>query len=252
MKNIGLDKLNNLKEEFVTYKKFKDANIANDIGELLRKEAVYFEVESGTGFFDPTFMNNPMNNEIKIKLSPHSFIKANTVLENYYKGLLDKVQEDHYLFSFTNMELYELIQKPDEWGDLDFQLAQKILTERGEEVSKVELKDLKAKRIVDLSKPANSQTWLIFIGYCFTIIGGIALFAGLKFQYIWFPLASILGAIISLAKKTLPTGNVIYTFNINDRKHGSIILILGIFLCISVLLLLIFGFIKIPNQYNHL
>jgi hypothetical protein len=194
-------------------------------------------------------MNNPMHNDFRIKLAAEDFIKADKVLENYYQKLLDKVKEDHYLFSFTNRELLEIIQKPDEWGDLDFQLAQKILKDRGEEITQADLNNLKEIRIKVLSKPAKSQTELVVLGYAIFGIGFIALFWGLKFRAIWFPFATLMGAIISQTKKTLPSGELLYSFNASDRKHGSIIFVLGLSLCIVITVLLLLGYIEPEKKF---
>jgi hypothetical protein len=249
MDEVNIDLLTKL-EELVTYKKFKDADIANDIAEKLKLAGIYFEIQNENNFFDPTFANNPMNNDIRLKLSSQDFLKADTVLENYYQNLLYKVKEDHYLFSFTNIELFEIMQKPDEWGDLDYQLAQKILKDRGHEVSQTELETLKETRINVLSKPEKSQIALVFIGYALNIFGGLFLILNLKFRFIWFPIATILGAIISQTKKTLPTGEVVYSFNARDRKHGNVIVVMGILLSSIVLTLLLLGYIKLSDKID--
>jgi hypothetical protein len=244
---VNMDLIKSL-EELVTYKKFKDADIANDIAEKLKLGGVYFEIQNEDKFFDPTFANNPMHNDIRIKLSSQDFSKADKVLENYYQNLLDQVKESHYLFSFTNVELFEIMSKPDEWGDLDYQLAQKILKDRGKETPAATLEALKENRLNILSKPEQSQIGLVFGGYAINFIGCISLYLNLRFRFIWIPIAAIIGAIISQTKKTLPTGEVVFSFNEKDRKHGKVILILSIFFVLVILILLFLNRIQIITQ----
>lgn len=44
---------------------------------------------------------------------------------------IEVVDKDYYLFSFTEIELEDLIQKKNEWSKFDFLLAKKILNDRG-------------------------------------------------------------------------------------------------------------------------
>ncbi len=232
-------------DELISYKKFKDLDIANDISEKLKREGVYFEIENEKQYFDPTFANNPMQNDFRIKIEPSNFLKADKILENYYASLLDRIQEDYYLFSFTNKELFEIISKPDEWGDLDYQLAKKILLDRGEEITNEELQNLKDKRINVLSKPETSQTALVIFGYAVNVLGIISLFIKIEFRLIWLPIAIIMGAILSQTKTVLPNGEVIFSYNEKDRKHGKIIGLLCMVLILLILILLCFNKIEI-------
>jgi hypothetical protein len=235
-------------EELLTYKKFKDLEIANDISEKLKEGGIYFEIEKEKEFLDSGFSNNPLQTNFKIKIEPSDFLKADKVLENYYLNLLDKIPKDYYLFSFTNKELFEIISKQDEWGDLDYQLAQKILSDRGDAVSQDEVQALKSKRIKVLSKPEQPQTQLVLIGYAINSISCLSLFLNLKFRFIWIMGAGILGAIISQTKRTLPTGELAFTFNEKDRKHGKIITLLSIFFFFVILILLYLNRIQLTQN----
>jgi hypothetical protein len=206
-------------------------------------------VENENTFFTTAFINNPMLNDIRIMLSPDDFAKADKILGDYYENLLNSVSKDYYLFTFSNTELLEILRKQDEWGDLDYQLAQNILKDRGKEVSQAELKYLKENRIEALSSPPKSQIELVLLGYAIILFGGFAFFFGLKLWAFWFPLATIFGALLSKTKKTLPTGEIIYFFNLNDRKHGNIIFVLGLSLCIVLIVLLPFGYIYLENNF---
>lgn len=201
-------------EELLTFKRFKDPDIANDIAEKLKSAKIYFEIENDDKFFDATFANNPMAKETRIKLKPTDFIKAEEALEKYYQTQLINIDRRYYLFGFSNKELFEILEKPDEWGDLDYQLSKRILIERGENLQQTELDYLKEKRIKELSKPEKSSTRLILAGYVSAIFGGI--------------FGIIIGRILANTKTTLPNGKIIYTYTDSDRSHGNTISIIGI------------------------
>ncbi len=200
-------------EELLTFKRFKDPDIANDIAEKLKSSNVYYEIENDDKFFDATFANNPMAKETRIKLKASDFIKADEALETYYQTQLTNIDRSYYLFDFTNKELFEILEKPDEWGDLDYQLSKRILIERGENLQQTELNYLKERRIKELSKPEKSSRRLILAGYASAIFGGL--------------FGIIIGRILANTKTTLPNGKLIYTYTDSDRSHGNTISIIG-------------------------
>jgi hypothetical protein len=61
------------------------------------------------------------------------------------------------LFNFSDEELFDHLAKPDEWLAFDYQLAQKILDERGKQVDKEFLNSLKKAKIETLAKPENLE-----------------------------------------------------------------------------------------------
>jgi hypothetical protein len=64
-------------------------------------------------------------------LPPKDFAVAQRELEKYYRAQIAHAEDDYYLFEFSDAELNEILSKPDEWGDFDYQLAQQLLRERG-------------------------------------------------------------------------------------------------------------------------
>jgi hypothetical protein len=208
-------------EELLTFQRFKDEEVANDIAQKLKDASVFFEIENDEKFFDPTFAKNPMQNEIRIKLKSTDFSKANKVLDEYYKSQTENIDKDYYLFEFSDQELLDILAKPDEWGNLDYQLAQKILKDRGREIKIGDLEILKVKRISELKRPEKSQNWLILIGYISSFFGG---FFGI-----------IIGLILTTSKRTLPNGEIVYTYCDSDRKHGRVISGIGLVIFISAI-----------------
>ena len=136
---------------------------------------------------------------------------------------LDNVDKTHYLFEFTNDELFDILSKPDEWNALDYQLAKKILNDRGREVNDEIIESLKEQRIAELAKPDESNRVWIFFGYLSALLGGL--------------FGIIAGWHLFTYKKTLPDGQRVYEYSEKDRRHGRRIFYLGIIiLYISVVI----------------
>lgn len=207
-----------MNDAFLTFKVFANKEAAEDMGDILQQNEIGFLIEEDILAFDPSYAMNEFNKDYRLKIRQQDFEMANKVLGDYYKSQLDKVSEDYYLFGFTNDELREIVAKPDEWGDFDYQLSQKLLAERGKEINPEEKEALRENRIVQLSQPEIIKRSSIIFAYIIC--------------FFFFPVGVIIGRIWSRSKKTLPNGQRVYVYNINARKHGRRIFTMGIVLLI--------------------
>lgn len=200
--------------EFVTYEKFATIAELKEFVELLQANSIPYELEDDVQLFDASFANITHHRDYRIQLLPEDFDRVNDLRNKQAEIALNEIDPDYYLFQFTDEELIDLISKQDEWSPFDFQLAQKILKDRGREVSKQEINHLKDQRIQELAKPEKHDKGWIIIGYIFAFLGGL--------------IGIIIGYYIISSKKTLPTGEQVYTYSESDRKHGSYILLIAI------------------------
>jgi hypothetical protein len=217
--------------EFQTFLSFNDQAVADAVSQKLSESKIQFIVDKTKPVLDAGFVDSSLEQNIHIKLRPDDFNKAHQALEEYYQSHLDNAEEDYYLFSFSNDELKEIIRKPDEWGHYDFQLAKKLLKDRGDEIDQETEKQIKEERIKDLSKPEQASKLLLFFGYCFIPFGLI--------------IGYLIGRHLFYDKRTLPNGESVYTYRSTDRKHGDRIMMISgllfIVLVILAILLKIFG-----------
>jgi len=216
-----------MEEEFITFQKFNDQNAASQLGDFFKEKGLEYLLADNSLSFDPTFANNGFGKEFCIKLKKSDFEKGNTFLNEKAERETIEIDKDYYLLSFTDKELLELIAASDEWSAFDVSLAERLLKERGKEVTPEEIKKIKTNRIIELSKPEESQRVYIIIGYITAVLGGF--------------LGVFIGWHLLTFKKTLPNGNRIYAYSENDRKQGNRILIIGGFFLVIWLL---FRFLK--------
>lgn len=209
--------------EFVTYRKFSSAQEASELGDILRSNGIPFMVEDNSPENIPGYVNTELQSEFRVLLEKENFDKADALFAELNLEKINHVEADYYLFEFSNEELLEILVKRDEWSLFDFQLAQKILKDRGQEVNDVVLNGLRKVRLDDLAKPEEGQKPWIILGYIFAIGGGL--------------LGLFIGWYLSTHKKTLPNGERVYGFAPQDRKHGNRIFVIGLLFLIVWLIL---------------
>ncbi|MGZ4000000.1 MAG: hypothetical protein ACXVIY_05200, partial [Mucilaginibacter sp.] len=194
-----------MEPEFIAYKKFDDAALANALAEALNNHGIEYLMEEEKSGFDPSFVmsNAPVDYVIKIK--GEDFEEVNRLLKEDEEKNIDEVNDDYYLFSFTDDELMEVITKADEWSAFDVVLARKLLDKRGITINQEELSIKEEKRIEELKAVEPLKTGWIIIGYVFALGGGVA---GIFFG--WY---------LATGRKTLPNGERIHAFTEADRRQ---------------------------------
>jgi hypothetical protein len=203
-----------MNKRFVEFQRFSSrVELENGI-KILTENNIEYLIEDVSVNLDPVLSSNKLGIEFLLKIEQINFEKANKILDEFYSLEIDEIENDYYLFSFSDNELLEVIIKSEEWNKFDVQLAQKILRLKGKGLSNLEIEKIKTQRILELSKPEKNQSVWIFVGYISSLFGGL--------------LGIFIGWHLLTFKKTLPNGQRVYNYSNEDRNHGNKILIIGI------------------------
>ncbi|MFM2387551.1 MAG: hypothetical protein RL660_2308 [Bacteroidota bacterium] len=214
-------------DTFLTFKKFNDVEIANEIVELLKAKQIDFHIdEDYKQFSNPLLSDNAVDHRVCLKLRAEDFVKAQSVIDEYYRDIADSIGKDYFLYKYTDNDLFDILTKPDEWGELNCQLAQKILVERGHDINPETIKQHIEQITTEDAKPEVAGKIYIFLGYVVAILGGL--------------LAIMYGEHLVSSKKTMRDGTQVYTYREEDRKHGKRIFRIGIVFLIIGLILFIY------------
>ncbi|MBF9237836.1 hypothetical protein I2I05_10560 [Hymenobacter sp. BT683] len=208
--------------KFLPYQSFASEIVAQPLLELLERHS--FPVETGWAKpdFDVSMANNATDTRFVVRLHQADFERAHQVEDEENEALIVHAAPDHYLFSFSDEELFDILVKPDEWNSYDVSLARHILRQRGREVSPDTVQLLRRHRVAEMAKPEPSQKAWIMAGYLFAVFGGIV--------------GMLIGWHLHNHKKPLPDGTQVLAFSALDRAHGFRILLLGLFgLLLSIL-----------------
>ena len=233
-----------MKETYLTYQRFDDAQSAAALGDFLQAHQVDFEIEDASaGGLNDAILGMLATKDYRLKLKQADFRKADELLQAYYSDAINHLPSDYYLYQFSDLELKEIIAKRDEWGVLDFVLAKQLLQQRGIAITEESIAVLAQQRIDQLAKPERSGSTWVRIGYALLVLMSIIGLAQLKgLISAW---GGVLDAIIVLGilgvftgysltmKKTLPNGERVFAYDAPTQRHGKKILILSIILLLA-------------------
>lgn len=200
--------------EFNTYREYTDQDQVDALVKILNDHNIQHLITKDRDSLDGLYGKDSYKHNYSIKLKPADFDRVNHILQKLGEQALETVDQDHYLFGFSDDELLDILAKPDEWNEFDYVLAKKILADRGKSISDENLNQLKAVRITHLAQHATiSKTWIV-IAYISAFLGGVfGIFTG------WH---------LSKSMKVLPNGQRIYTYNDEVRDHGKQMMLIGV------------------------
>ncbi len=208
-------------QEFLTIKNFGHEAPFLELVELLQAHDIPYQTEIYRERLNPISMIM-LSPEFIVKVSPDRFIQVDRILLEIAADEVHLADTDHYLFDFKDEELFDILASPDEWSAFDYQLARRILRERGLEVDTKLLNSLHKSRLQELAAPKPSQTLNVMLGYILALLGGI-------FGFFW-------GWNMATARKILPNGERLYVFRPSDRQHGWQIVVLSAMIMIGLAL----------------
>ena len=203
-------------EELSVFKTFYSAEDANALGDLLKKNGIKTEVGSLRIILDKAIIGDILQGEVYVKIPGPDFEKANSIINEQIEQNLAVVEKDYYLYEFSNEELQEILDKADEWSNQDVIIAKSVLKERGLSPTEEQVKKAASQRMQELAKPQSEKNYRILIGYLLA--------------FFFFVYGIFYGLMLYNAKKLLPNGQQVYTYNERIRNHAIIITIISAFL----------------------
>src|ERR1035437_528322 len=121
-------------EELITLKKINTNEEASTIIELLQKNDIEYTLEKED--IQDAELAGDLAFGIDIKVKAEDLEKAEELLKDIEEIDVERLEKDYYLFAFSDSELIEILQKPDEWSYNDYLWGQDILKQRGQEVAR--------------------------------------------------------------------------------------------------------------------
>lgn len=196
---------------------------AEKLRDHLIENGIPSRVAKNEGDLDYVFQGEAPTNKFEVLINEDDLAAAKKILSDLAAVELDQVASDHYLYSFTDLELQNVLIEKDEWNETDVLLSEKILTDRGIKIDYDRLNEQKSLRDAELSKPKGGQFGWIIIGY---ISAFLFSFLGL-----------VIGYFIWKAKNKLPNGQKVPAYNEKSRKHGMAIFLISLVIFPTIIIM---------------
>ena len=214
---------------FRVYRKFFSTDDADEIIEVLKLNNIPYSLSDNSPSFDPTFSFTSLDNQIELRIQNEHFDTVNKLLEEKARKETTLIEGDYYLYSFSDSELEEVIGKPDKWSELDYELAKKILTQRGKKVSESELSEKKEKRYEEITTPERISSFWIAVGFFCALSGFVdVLIFPLLLGYIFKTFGIAEGLVLIFFTKTNIHGKKYFVFDKQSRFLGKMMVVISI------------------------
>jgi hypothetical protein len=202
--------------DFRDFQAYASAEAAQPLLAALAQQGLDYRtsVDNGQLAFDPSFANNRLISKFIVKLRLTDFERGSQVLETLNANALSQIDANHYLFKFSDEELFDIVMKPDEWSALDVTLATQLLRQRGRDLSADTLRLLRQHRVAELAQPDQEHRAWVAGGYIMALLGGL--------------FGVMIGYQLYFHRKQLPDGRRVYAYSATDRVHGLRILVLAV------------------------
>lgn len=201
-------------------------NAADEITKLLAEKDIESEVIKESFSPASTFGEGSLSSNFEIRIKNIDRDKAEAIMIDVAEQFLSNIDPEHYLFSFSDQELIDLLSQKYEWSEIDILLSEKILNDRGVKIDHQKLSTENEIRILELAEPTKSNPLWIILGYIFAFFGGLL---GLLIAYS-----------VMKAKRKLPDGTMVYDYDESTRRHASVIFAISL-IVISLAVILRFS-----------
>ena len=196
---------------FKTFKTYPNVKEAKEVKRFLNENNVTSLLRDNFDCLDNITIGQNMY-ELQVKAS--HFDTAVKLLEERCEKMAEQVEGGHYLCSYTNSKLYDILITKDEREMFEYKLAKKLLAERGKPTDNQFIENIKAEKQKLKARPHINQAINIFAGYLLALLGG---FAGI-----------VIGYLMWNSQKQMPNGIKLYSHTEAERRHGKIIFGIGI------------------------
>jgi hypothetical protein len=206
-----------------TFKTVATQEAADDMIVALAKENIPAEVRKDEFNLVPAYGGAAVNSNYEVLIRLEDKAKAGEIITELTTEFLKTIDPEHYLFSYSDNELLNVLGHKYEWNEIDLLLSEKILTDRGVEINQTAIKRANNQRFEELATPKKGMDIWIVLGYIFALLGGLL---GLMIAY----------SVIKV-KRNLPDGSTIYEYDHSTRRHAKIIFALSLIVISSLLTL---------------
>lgn len=210
-----------------SFRMVPDREQAEKLIDELQRAGLHPVLHVNSAVFDVTFTAGK-EQDLHVLLPASEFLAAEEVLEAQAIREAEELPADHYLRSFSEEELLEVVGKPDEWNAFDRVQARRLLAEKGRSLDETTVGLMREQRMDELSRPEKARGIWLAAGIAMVWVGG---FGGM-----------VIGWSLMAGQRTLPNGQSVPRYREQDRNAGRLIFIAGLVVSLGTIWLLLRAF----------
>jgi hypothetical protein len=206
-----------------TFKTVATQEAADDMVQALATDGIPSKIRKEEYNMLPAYGGASVTSNYDIIIRTEDKTKAEEIVTKIAAEFLSNIDPEHYLFSYTDEELLDILAHRHDWNEIDLLLSEKILNDRGVSIDPQKIVVANEKRFEELAIPKKAAEGWIIGGYLFALLGGLI---GLSIAYF-----------VIIAKRKLPDGSKVYDYSESTRLHAKIIFALSLIVISSLLIL---------------
>ncbi|PTB97357.1 hypothetical protein C9994_03215 [Marivirga lumbricoides] len=115
--------------EFQLFRRITQRIEIDEISEILRSENIKFKISSPASLLGSSF-GEAKHEFFELYIAEKDFASVKSLLEKRAEAIAQTINSNHYLYTFSDDELKDVLNQPEDWNEIDVFLAIKILNER--------------------------------------------------------------------------------------------------------------------------
>lgn len=160
-------------DKYVEYSRFPNLSSAQELIKSLESNQIHFELDDTALRFDISAKDiNPIDNQLIIRIKEADFERVNLLTTNKSMKAEVTSDSDHYLHSFSDNDIIDVIVNQDDWTPNEVELAKKISNQRNLKPTAELIKALRNEKISAQNKHVVSAdrntsagaSWFLWIG----------------------------------------------------------------------------------------
>ncbi|RYD37654.1 MAG: hypothetical protein EOP87_03080 [Verrucomicrobiaceae bacterium] len=210
----------------VELQRCRDSASVEDLVRILEAAGIPHRLGTDAACVDVSSIGTGSEAQVIVSVRQADFEAAREAMER--DSLEVDLPDDHYLRTFTDEEIEEIVAKPDEWSAFDVAHARRLMKQRGIVPARVEAlrEEYQQEKLRRLRAGVRASTRLLLLGWCATLLGGL--------------LGFVIGFSLCYSTEKTPEGEV-PTYDAWSREMGKCMLLISCLTSILTFIWLLIG-----------
>lgn len=161
-----------MEDKFEVYNSFFSVEDAQQLASLLNDNSIPCKLENNfSNNLGSFYVGESGGAKFVVKIKEKDFEKVDVLLEKQI-NVNDENIANHYLNDYTTDELKVVLGEYEKWHPNDIAICKEILKKRQIVYTEQDIKEIKEKRLRELSVKKSDNYWVLLGGYLISILGG--------------------------------------------------------------------------------